>query len=180
VGRHLQGDRQTRTILDQPRDHREELDDQTDASGLEVVERGRDTVIGIILDARDGAFGQQAFGDKVGRIARLDARGQPAQVGDGRDVGRLLPIHRHALVEFKVRLGEQHDRFALRRDRRSRDQGVAAAFRQAVKNAVEVASGVAHRLHRQAELRTDRAHKLDVEAARLSVLDDVERRVWVG
>ena len=166
MGRHLRGDRQLRAILDQPRDHGKELDHQADASGLEIVERGGDAVIGIVPDAGDGAFGQQAPGDEVGGVARLDAGGQAAQIGGRRDVRREPPVDRDTLVEFEVGLRKQHAGGALRRDRRSRDHRVAAPLRQAVEDAVEVVARIRHRLQRQPERRANRAHQLDVEAAR--------------
>src|SRR5262245_65796035 len=58
VGRHLERDRQYRTILDQPRDHWMKLDHKTDAPSLEVVEGGRDAVIRLVLDVGDRAFRQ--------------------------------------------------------------------------------------------------------------------------
>ena len=87
MGRHLHRDRQLRAILHQPRDHRKELDHQADASGLEIVERDADAVIGIVLDACDRAFGQQALGDEIGGIAGLDARDEAAQARDRGDPG---------------------------------------------------------------------------------------------
>jgi len=54
--------------------------DRLDASGLEVVKRSRDTVIGIVLDAGNRAFGQQTFGDEVRRVAGLNTGGQAMQV----------------------------------------------------------------------------------------------------
>src|SRR6516225_10549237 len=45
MGRHLQGDRQFGPILDQPRDHRKQLNDEPNAAGFKIVERGSDVVI---------------------------------------------------------------------------------------------------------------------------------------
>ena len=39
MGRHLHRDGQLRSVLDQPGDHREKLDNDPDTSGLKIVER---------------------------------------------------------------------------------------------------------------------------------------------
>ena len=79
VRRHLHRNRQLRTVLHQPGDHRKELDHETNASGLEVVERDPDFVIGVVFDPRNRAFRQEASGDEIRGIAGLDASDEAAQ-----------------------------------------------------------------------------------------------------
>ena len=73
VGRHLHRDRQLRTVLHQPRDHRKKLDYETDASGFEVVECDTDAVVGIVLNARDRTLRQKPLSDEIGGIAGLNS-----------------------------------------------------------------------------------------------------------
>src|SRR5262249_56155173 len=89
-------------------------------------------------------------------------------------------MRRHSLVEFEIRLRKQCNGGAFGRDRRSRDDRVVAALREAVEDAVEVAGRVPHRLQGEAELRTNRAHQFDVETARRAVLDEIEGRVGLA
>src|SRR5678809_23541 len=68
VGRDLHRDRQLRAVPYQPRDHRKELDHETDASSFEVVEGDTDPIIGIVLEAGDRAFRQETLGNEIGRM----------------------------------------------------------------------------------------------------------------
>jgi hypothetical protein len=93
---------------------------------------------------------------------------------------RRATIHRHSLIEFEIGLREQRDGGAFRGDGRSRDDGVVAAFCKAVEDAVEVITRIPHRLQGETELRANRAHQLDIEAGRRSVLDEIKRRIGIG
>ena len=96
------------------------LDHKTDAMSLEIVEGGRDPVVGTVLDVGNHAFRQEPTGDDVGGVSRLDAGCQAAQIGERRDVRRRAPIDRDSLVEFEIRLRKQRNGGAVRRNRRSR------------------------------------------------------------
>jgi hypothetical protein len=96
------------------------------------------------------------------------------------DVRARAAIHCDALVEFEIGLRKQGNGGAFRGDRRSRDDGVVAAFCQAVEDAVEVIARIPHRLQGEAKLRTNRAHQLNVEAGRRSVLDEIKGRIGIG
>jgi hypothetical protein len=180
AGRHLERDRQLRAVLHQPRDNREQFDHQTDAPGLEVVEGGRDAVIRIVLDIRDGAFRQQPLGDEIRGVAGLDAGGQTTQIAQRGHLRPRAVIHRHALVEFEIGLRKQRNSGALGSDRRPGDDGIVATRCETVENSVEVGARIPHRLQDKPELRANRAHQLDVEAARRAALDDIEGRIGIG
>ena len=85
------------------------LDHKTDATSLEIVEGGRDAVVGIVLDVGNHAFRQEPLGDDVGGVSRLDAGCQAAQIGERPDVRGRAPIDRDSLVEFEIRLRKQRD-----------------------------------------------------------------------
>src|SRR5262249_23942181 len=107
----------------------------------------------------------EAFPDWMPAVRPRRSPSDPA-VADRRGLGRRASIHCDSLVEFEIRLRKQRNSGAFRRDRRSRDDRVVAALREAVEDPVEVGARVPHRPQGEAELRTNRAHEFDVETAR--------------
>jgi len=86
----------------QPRDHRKQFDDQADAPRFQIVDRRRDTMIGIVTYARDVAPRQEFPRDEIRRVARLDSCGQTAQVSCRRHVRRYSPLYGDTLIECQV------------------------------------------------------------------------------
>ena len=131
--------------LHQPRDHRKQLDDEADVSGLEIVERRLDAVIGIVADGGDIALRQQAPRHRSDVFPFWMPAVRPRRSAVDGDIGREPPVDRDALVEHEIGLRKSHDGRALRRDRRARDHRIAGALREAREDAVEILARVRDR-----------------------------------
>ena len=114
------------------------LDDEPDASRLQILDRRHDAVVGIVAYGGDVALRQELPRDPIGGISRLDSRRQAAQVGERRHLRRDAPVHRDPLIEREIGFGEPHDRGPVRRDRRARYHRIAGALNEALEDIVEV------------------------------------------
>jgi hypothetical protein len=180
AGRRLQRHGERGAAADEPGDYREQLDDEADASGFEIVDRVADPGVRIIADVRDVALREKLPRHRIRGVALLDAGGEPAQVRGRGDMRRLPDVDGDALVELEVGPREQHRRRALRRDRRAGNHRIAGPLGKRCEDAVEVLAGIGERLELEREPPAHRPHQLDVEAGGGAAVHDVERRVGIG
>ena len=101
---------------------------------------------------------------KVRRAPDLNTGSEPMQIRLTRYVWRTLTVHRNTLVELKVGLRELRNGRTGGGDRRSRNHGIVTSICQTIENTVEVVCRISSWLQLQSEMRTDRAHQIDIEA----------------
>ena len=124
------------------------------------------------------ALREQTLCHCIRRVANLNARCQAAQIRRRHRIRRQPPVDRNALVELEIRLGEQDDGAAPRRNRRARDYRVACPIGETIEDSVEVVAGVRNWPQHEVELLADCSHELDVETTLDAALHDFEW--WIG
>jgi len=92
--------------------------------------------------------------------------------------GDSRPVDRDALIELEIRLGEQGDGTAPRRNRRARDYRVAGPLSETIEDSIEVVAGVRNGPQDEVKLPADVSHELDAETALDAALHDIEW--WIG